>query len=111
MKRQELSNADIVRIQEKVIDDYFWKYYENNDVPFGLCSLCGNSGVIDTRGTAVSGAGVDAGRLNYCICMNGRAMREENAPLRDLPARQQRMIEHLDSGGMAGADDYLSMGE
>lgn len=92
-KRQELSNADIERMQGKVIDDYFWKHYENNESH--LCSLCGNSGVIDTRGTAVSGAGVDAGRLNYCICPNGRVMREHKAVLRDLPARQQYMIEHL----------------
>ena len=93
--QKELSNADIERLQEKVIDDYFWKHYENNDVPFGLCSLCGNSGVIDTRGTAVSGAGVDAGRLNYCLCPNGRAMREAKSELLDVKGREKRLIEHL----------------
>lgn len=77
--RQELSHADIARLQDKVIDDYFWKYYCNQEA--GLCSLCGNSGVIDTRETANSGANVKAGRLNYCLCPNGRAMREANATL------------------------------
>jgi hypothetical protein len=41
-----------------------------------LCSLCGNTGVIDTRGRAISPAGYDAGMRHYCLCPNGRAMRE-----------------------------------
>ena len=42
----------------------------------GLCSLCGNRGRIDTRERAVSHAGVHAGRVNFCICPNGRAMKK-----------------------------------
>lgn len=44
----------------------------NND----LCGLCGNSGVIDTRHTAVSAAGVNSGGRFFCICPNGRAMKD-----------------------------------
>jgi hypothetical protein len=40
-----------------------------------LCGLCGNSGMIDTRGRAISGAGVDAGIRAPCICANGRALK------------------------------------
>lgn len=40
----------------------------------GVCTLCGNHGVIDTRGVTTP-AGVPAGRVNYCICPNGQAMR------------------------------------
>jgi len=81
-KRQEVSNADIERMTEKVIEDYFYKHYDNTDVvSYGLCSLCGNMGVIDTRGRAISGAGIDAGRLNYCICPNGVEMRKQKAKL------------------------------
>lgn len=60
------------------IRDY-WLLYVSDDA--ALCSLCGNSGIIDTRATAVSAAGVNAGRLNYCICPNGQAMRSTSWPL------------------------------
>ena len=89
---KEISMADIARMQEKVIDDYFWKFFFDNNTH--LCSLCGNSGVIDTRETAISGAGVIAGKLNYCICPNGRAMREEGCSL-EQSLKQQRMVTTL----------------
>jgi hypothetical protein len=40
----------------------------------GLCSLCGQRGIIDTRGLR-SPAGVLCGKLNFCICPNGQALR------------------------------------
>jgi hypothetical protein len=46
----------------------------------GLCTLCGNHGRIDTRGT-VSPAGRPAGRLNFCICPSGRALKQQGAEL------------------------------
>ena len=51
--------------------NYWFEFYINKT----LCSLCGNSGIIDTRHTAISGAGVNSGRLNWCICPNGQSMR------------------------------------
>lgn len=36
-----------------------------------FCTLCGNSGIIDTRGVKTP-AGHIVGRLNYCICPNGQ---------------------------------------
>ncbi len=54
------------------ITNYWESYYIDHDSV--LCSLCGNSGVIDTRG-AKSAAGVVSGRRNWCICPNGQALR------------------------------------
>lgn len=48
--------------------------------PDSLCSLCGNTGIIDTRGVR-SQAGVDAGRLNYCVCPNGRELKRKAVAL------------------------------
>jgi len=93
-KRQEVSNHDIERLKDKVIQDYFYQHYDNTDVtPYGLCSLCGNMGVIDTRGRAISGAGIDAGRLNYCICPNGVEMRKQKAK---LMSREEHLAWHAE---------------
>ncbi len=51
------------------------EFWLTNFVNDGLCSLCGNSGVIDTRASAVSAAGTRSGRLNWCICPNGMTLR------------------------------------
>lgn len=44
----------------------------------GLCCLCGNSGVIDTRGKVHTMAGVACGDRVFCICPNGRARKRIN---------------------------------
>lgn len=76
------------------IENYWLRYYI--DYEHSLCSLCGNSGKIDTRGRAVSAAGVDAGRLNFCICPNGVGLRKRlKGFLEDGP---QRAVE-LDGEG------------
>lgn len=41
----------------------------------GHCTLCGNTGVVDTSTTAVDAGGASVGRKNFCICPNGQAMR------------------------------------
>lgn len=94
MGRKQVSNEDIERLQGKVLDDYFWKYYENNELH--LCSLCGNSGVIDTRKSAISYGDVNVGRLNYCICPNGRGMRESGAELIGIEGRAEQMRKHFE---------------
>ena len=64
-------------MKNNAVEEYWLQHYVNENVR--LCSLCGNTGVIDTRGRAMSHAGVDAGRLNDCICPNGQAYRENRA--------------------------------
>jgi len=47
----------------------------------GHCCLCGNRGVIDTRGKVFTPAGVECGKLVHCICPNGRAIRKQQPSL------------------------------
>lgn len=39
------------------------------------CGLCGNSGVVDTRGQIRTAAGFECGVRAWCICPNGRVMK------------------------------------
>jgi hypothetical protein len=45
------------------------------------CCLCGNHGIIDTRGKVFTPAGVECGDRVFCICPNGRAMKKGGAVL------------------------------
>lgn len=49
----------------------YWNEYYCKD---GLCTLCGQCGIIHTKGIRTP-AGVEAGRENYCICPNGQSLR------------------------------------
>ncbi len=57
------------------VTQYWLKHY----CPKGLCAICGNWGIIDTRQTAITPAGVNVGELTYCICPNGMALRKAKA--------------------------------
>jgi hypothetical protein len=64
----------------KTVTAYWMKHYME-----AHCTLCGNWGAIDTTGTKTP-AGYEVGRLNFCICPNGQALREGRADLsRILP--------------------------
>ena len=39
------------------------------------CGLCGNSGIVDTRGKVFTPSGYDCGVRAYCICPNGRTVK------------------------------------
>jgi hypothetical protein len=54
------------------ITEYWYKYYATN-----YCTLCGNRGIIDSIGVRTP-AGLEVGRLNYCICPNGQILRRSN---------------------------------
>lgn len=58
------------------VENFWLEHYAD-----GHCTLCGNRGVIDTRASAVTPVGKRVGKLNYCICPNGQALREAGAPL------------------------------
>jgi len=55
------------------VTKYWFKYYVKNT----MCSLCGQSGIIDTTGLR-SPVGIDCGQRNYCIYPNGQALRKGN---------------------------------
>lgn len=46
------------------------------------CCLCGNYGMIDTRGKVFTAAGFECGDVVFCICPNGRSWKKQdpNAP-------------------------------
>lgn len=55
------------------ITDYWLKYYLTS----GMCSLCGQTGIIHTEGIRAP-SGKIVGRSNYCICPNGQSLRKNN---------------------------------
>ena len=59
----------------------------------GMCSLCGQSGIINTTGVATP-AGLLVGRLNWCICPNGRALKEayKSEPTAELHAHYSHPV-------------------
>lgn len=54
------------------ITEYWFAHYLRR----GMCSLCGQSGILDTRTTAITGTGLRCGDIHFCICPNGQKMRE-----------------------------------
>lgn len=48
----------------------FW--LERYVSPSGHCGLCGNAGIINTKGKVFTATGEETGIYAYCICPNGR---------------------------------------
>lgn len=72
---------------QAMLTDYWYAHYAA-----GACTLCGNRGVIDTRGVATH-AGMVVGRRNYCICPNGQMMRAGGPLLPTEPMRHNTFAE------------------
>lgn len=49
-----------------------WQEFRTDEV----CGLCGNQGIIDTRGHIKTPRGDATGIRAWCICPNGRAMKK-----------------------------------
>lgn len=64
----------LMQKENQAVTDYWLEHYVA-DPPLALCSLCGNTGIIDTTETAISPVGARPGRKNWCICPNGQALR------------------------------------
>lgn len=60
------------------MSDELWREFLH---PLQHCGLCGNVGVIDTRGQVYTPAGYDVGVLAFCICPNGRSLKEQGAAI------------------------------
>lgn len=56
------------------ITNYWYKFYCAEH-----CTICGNTGIIDSTG-AETPAGVVVGRRNWCICPNGQVLRQQISP-------------------------------
>jgi len=57
--------------RNETVIDYWMAFYATDH-----CTLCGNTGEIDTTGRCTP-AGLEVGRKNYCICPNGQSMRAD----------------------------------
>lgn len=77
--------------ENELVTDYMFTYYGAPDNH--MCTLCGQRGIIDTRGVKTP-AGVEVGRLNWCLCPNGQAMREQAGDRlpADFPEYTQLML-------------------
>ena len=58
-------------VKSKSLTNYWAEFYIQDK----HCSLCGNSGVIDTTGINTPNKKM-VGRKNFCICPNGQAIRK-----------------------------------
>ncbi len=65
----------MIRAKHYIVTKYWLEYYASH-----YCTLCGNTGFIDTRGVKTP-AGLEVGRINYCICPNGQIMRKGRAKI------------------------------
>lgn len=74
---------------------YWLQYYVADH-----CTLCGNHGIIDSRGLCTP-AGIDVGRLNYCICPNGQAMRDQGVDMLAYATEHMPHVVVLRSGAQS----------
>lgn len=65
-----------VKMLKKIHEEFSVKILRE-DIGFkiSLCGLCGNCGIIDTRNSATWND-KKVGLISYCICENGRALKE-----------------------------------
>ncbi len=57
------------------VNDDTWMEFLGPPGVESYCGLCGNCGVIDTRGKVTDPGGDDCGVRAYCICPNGRILK------------------------------------
>jgi hypothetical protein len=79
--RTPIPLAPKIRPKHYVLREYWQEYYCESHCH---CTLCGNSGTINTTGT-LTPLGVEVGRLNWCICPNGQILRKMNFPFPPRP--------------------------
>ena len=63
--------------KSKAVARYWHEFYVEDKTGVGLCTLCGNTGIVDTTHTAISPAGIRVGQKNFCICPNGQWKRKD----------------------------------
>lgn len=59
------------------VDHYTWLEFLGPPGIESCCGLCGNSGVVDTRGKVFSPLGEDCGVRAFCVCPNGRVIKHQ----------------------------------
>jgi hypothetical protein len=73
MSTKPIADRKPSRPKNYVVANYWLDFYCADH-----CTLCGNSGFIDTTGICTP-AGLHVGRVNFCICPNGQLYRAGSA--------------------------------
>ena len=63
--------------EPKPIDHETWLEYLGPAGVQAWCGLCGNFGIVDTRGSVRSPDGKECGVRAFCICPNGRLFKHK----------------------------------
>ncbi len=66
-------------MSEPITKDQLSDFWMAEYAGTGHCVLCGNHGIIDTRGKVFTPAGFECGAKVYCLCPNGRAMKPQKS--------------------------------
>jgi hypothetical protein len=72
--------------EARILQDYWSRHYAKG--PAGCCTLCGNTGIVDTIDSAKMPNGVTpSGARQFCFCANGRELRKDGNP---IPPREKK---------------------
>lgn len=71
----------VMRTKRPVSKNQLVDFWLDNYAPKGHCCLCGNFGIIDTRGKMFTPAGYECGARVFCICPNGQTMKRKGFKL------------------------------
>lgn len=71
-------NDVLIEFKKGVLEKIWLKNYTAAEAH---CTLCANTGIIDTTNSAISCSGHRPGRKNYCICPNGQRMKKQKVTI------------------------------
>lgn len=66
---------------KKFLTDLWFEEYVSREDRRSGCMICGNRGIIDTRGKMQTPGGYPCGGIAFCICPNGRIMKKKGHKL------------------------------
>ena len=61
--------------EREIVHEDTWLEFLGPPGNEAYCGLCGNSGIVDTRGKVLGPTGEDCGVRACCICPNGRVLK------------------------------------
>lgn len=64
-------------VEPDLVDHNTWLEFLGPSGVQAFCGLCGNAGILDTRGNVKAPNGNDCGVRAFCICPNGRVIKHQ----------------------------------